>query len=60
MFEKMPPSGIGPCRLLKDRFNVDRMVKLDRYFGMEPERLLWDRSKACKMASLSKEPGIWL
>uniref|UniRef100_A0A0D9W2T4 Uncharacterized protein n=1 Tax=Leersia perrieri TaxID=77586 RepID=A0A0D9W2T4_9ORYZ len=24
MFEKMPPSGIGPWRLLNDRFKLER------------------------------------
>jgi hypothetical protein len=58
MFVKTPPSGIWPCRLLKDRFKLVRMVKLARYSGIVPEILLWDRSKVCKPVKLPKEFGI--
>ena len=40
MFEKIPPSGIRPCSLLKERFKLVRYVRLARYIGMFPERLV--------------------
>ena len=57
-FEKTPPSGIWPSRLLNERFKVVKYVKLARNMGMLPERLLNERSNDAKLLSFSSGPGI--
>ena len=57
-FEKTPPSGIWPSRLLNERFKVVKYVKLARNVGMLPERLLNDRSNDAKLLNFSSGPGI--
>jgi hypothetical protein len=51
MFEKIPPSGIFPSSLLKERFKDVKAVKLERNQGMVPEILWKERSKYSKLVS---------
>jgi hypothetical protein len=57
-FEKTPPSGIWPTRLLNERFKLVKYVKLARNMGMVPERLLNERSNDAKLFCFSSVPGI--
>ena len=57
-FEKTPPSGIWPARLLNERFKIIKYVNLARNMGIVPERLLNDRSNDAKLFSFSSVPGI--
>jgi hypothetical protein len=56
--EKMPPSGISPSSILKERFNIVRSVRFSRNMGIVPERLLEDRSNDVKLVSFPSVLGI--
>ncbi|TVU35445.1 hypothetical protein EJB05_17335 [Eragrostis curvula] len=58
IFEKMPPSGICPSNLLKERFKSARYVRLAKEFGMAPERTLEERSNSSTLSNLPSESAF--
>lgn len=58
MFEKTPPPGIFPSRLLNERFKVLKEMKVARNMGMVPERLLEERSNHWRVLSSLNDTGI--
>ncbi|TYJ16538.1 hypothetical protein E1A91_A10G261300v1 [Gossypium mustelinum] len=57
-FLKIPPLGITPSKLLKERFKYLKAPNLTRNSGISPERLLLDTSNASSPLSELKDEGM--
>ncbi|TYJ16537.1 hypothetical protein E1A91_A10G261200v1, partial [Gossypium mustelinum] len=55
---KIPPLGITPSKLLKERFKYLKAPNLTRNSGISPERLLLDTSNASSPLSELKDEGM--
>jgi hypothetical protein len=56
--EKIPPSGISPSNILKERFSIVRSTRSSRNMGMVPEKLFEERSNVFKLTSFPSVLGI--
>ncbi|TYH94952.1 hypothetical protein ES332_A12G074000v1 [Gossypium tomentosum] len=54
----IPPLGITPSKLLKERFKYLKAPNLTRNSGISPERLLLDTSNASSPLSELKDEGM--